>query len=979
MQDLISADFLFDKGNGIEKGRVLQAEIIQADEEIQICLKPGLGFLPMLFYWHPFDYPAVISIKKINGACIIGHNAYKVLDDSYYFILDDSFFYLKPEADVVEITISCNVKKLDVCDQRQLMREREMECDKTERRLLETEEKVEKLTQDLNCVVNSTIWKKTEPLRRWKDGRKDRSKNEASNDGIVKKYDSDTAINELIYTSMDVICIKDGLLTLEGWVICVEHEIRSAQLVLVDDCGIRHLYDLELKGRRDVADTLGVRFTGDCGINFCADYKSYSNQKILLNLNIEGKWYETDTEKVISATAAAGGDFYLEKYYDGEPPLDYWRFYENNIGKTRAVENEASEWKADVVVPIYNGMRYLPKLFEGIEKTRVDYRLILIDDCSPDEEIYPYLKKYAERNKRVVLFRNEENLGFVASVNRALKETVSHVVLVNTDVELPDRWLERMLAPVYTEERVASVTPFTNSATIFSFPKFCEDNPLFLGLDVDTIDAAFQKVSPRYTVTPTGVGFCMTLNREVISAIGVLDAETFQMGYGEENDWCQRAMSIGYHNVYAENLFVYHNHGGSFQSETKKRLLKENGKRLLQKHPNYQLDVEDFCRRDPNRDIRTYVKFELMFHSDIPLIMAFDHDLGGGAASYLDEKLALELEEGRMVAIVRYNKISDRYTLKLQYGENDVQIVARNRKEIMKLLQMRSYEQIWINELATYRELQQWLLDIITLRDNNTQYLKMLIHDYFSVCPSLNLVDASCRYCGLPDDAGICEKCLSENQYIYNDEYHDIVNWRQDWARILKKCDEIIVFSKDSQIRLQDVYPELQSVRLIPHHVEPLPAVHKECKTTETVNIGILGAISGQKGLGVLKQMIAYLEEHREVNMHLVLIGEAAVELNSSVLTITGHYKREDIPELTKLYDIDAFFIPSIWPETFSYTTAEVMFMELPIAVYDIGAPAERVRHYEKGLIIDRMDEDISELVMTLFKFAKEGTVLCRQ
>ena len=75
MQDLISADFLFDKGNGIEKGRVLQAEIIQADEEIQICLKPGLGFLPMLFYWHPFDYPAVISIKKINGACIIGHHA----------------------------------------------------------------------------------------------------------------------------------------------------------------------------------------------------------------------------------------------------------------------------------------------------------------------------------------------------------------------------------------------------------------------------------------------------------------------------------------------------------------------------------------------------------------------------------------------------------------------------------------------------------------------------------------------------------------------------------------------------------------------------------------------------------------------------------------------------------------------------------------------------------------------------------------
>ncbi|WP_330582768.1 glycosyltransferase [Suipraeoptans intestinalis] len=50
--------------------------------------------------------------------------------------------------------------------------------------------------------------------------------------------------------------------------------------------------------------------------------------------------------------------------------------------------------------------------------------------------------------------------------------------------------------------------------------------------------------------------------------------------------------------------------------------------------------------------------------------------------------------------------------------------------------------------------------------------------------------------------------------------------------------------------------------------------------------------------------------------------------------------------------DIDIFLIPSIWPETFSYTTEEIMQMGMPVMSFDIGAPAERIKKYEKGLII---------------------------
>ena len=37
----------------------------------------------------------------------------------------------------------------------------------------------------------------------------------------------------------------------------------------------------------------------------------------------------------------------------------------------------------------------------------------------------------------------------------------------------------------------------------------------------------------------------------------IFDAKTFGKGYGEENDWCQRAIEKGYKNVHVENLFVF--------------------------------------------------------------------------------------------------------------------------------------------------------------------------------------------------------------------------------------------------------------------------------------------------------------------------------------------------------------------------------------------------------------------------------------
>ena len=54
------------------------------------------------------------------------------------------------------------------------------------------------------------------------------------------------------------------------------------------------------------------------------------------------------------------------------------------------------------------------------------------------------------------------------------------------------------------------------------------------------------------------VGFCSVYQTQVIDDIGVFDAETFGRGYGEENDFCNRAEQAGYHHVMCDDTFVYH-------------------------------------------------------------------------------------------------------------------------------------------------------------------------------------------------------------------------------------------------------------------------------------------------------------------------------------------------------------------------------------------------------------------------------------
>ena len=77
---------------------------------------------------------------------------------------------------------------------------------------------------------------------------------------------------------------------------------------------------------------------------------------------------------------------------------------------------------------------------------------------------------------------------------------------------------------------------------------------------------------------------------------------------------------------------------------------------------------------------------------------------------------------------------------------------------------------------------------------------------------------------------------------------------------------------------------------------------------------------------------------------------------------VLGRYVRSDISELARQNGIGLWLIPSVCPETFSFTTREALATGLPVLTFDLGAQAEAVRGAPNGMVLTSDPDDIPAL-----------------
>ena len=246
-----------------------------------------------------------------------------------------------------------------------------------------------------------------------------------------------------------------------------------------------------------------------------------------------------------------------------------------------------------VVVPVHNAAALVERCLASVlAHTTGRARLLVIDDASTDPAIAPLLARCTGL-ARVRVLRNPQNLGFTATANRGIAEAgADDVVLLNADAEVGPQWLSGLRRAACAAEDIATATAVSDNAGAFSVPELEQANALPAAWPfAASARALWQHAGLAYPELPTGNGFCLYIRRTAIDAVGALDAAAFPQGYGEENDFCQRAARAGMRHVVAGNVLVRHARSASFGDARRAALGAAGMAVLRERWPAYERDV----------------------------------------------------------------------------------------------------------------------------------------------------------------------------------------------------------------------------------------------------------------------------------------------------------------------------------------------------------------------------------------------------
>ena len=626
----------------------------------------------------------------------------------------------------------------------------------------------------------------------------------------------------------------------------------------------------------------------------------------------------------------------------------------------------------DVVIPVFGQLELTIRCIQSVLNSSIStpFELTVIDDGSEDELVGETLQKLAMEMSFSFL-RNSGNFGFVATSNRAFELHPSRdVLLLNSDTVVYGDWLDRLRSIAYSHDAIGTVTPITNDAGISQYPHSAHFDVTRTDLGVEgfeRLDEIAAHANPgEWVESPTGSGDCMYVTRACLNDVGQFDIDLYGHGYGEENDFSQRALHLGWKNVITPSVFVFHLGGASFGT-TKATRIAAAAKVIMKHNPDFSDDVANFIELDPLGPLFDRISvFLTRSHTQNRAILIVTHNWGGGTERHVQE-LYLSLEKRGIPVLICRPDIDN--ADKINFFDNYINTrshtislrISNSPDLFINCLQQLGVAEVHIQNLAGYSDTMPDYL--ATALANSSVPYKITVNDYQYWCPRINLVGLSGYYCGEPS-ALSCQICIDTLGSPFGTPL--IWRWRAGHERLLRGAIQVLTPSRDAASRIERHLPGL-SVEVKPYEPVPQDSIatpspvkdfvwhNVNARASDTSRIGIIGAISVGKGSQVLEDVAQYAISN-ELPLDFVVIGYTDRDATFSEMdnvSILGSYEDSELDYILSQLDLDAIWFPAVWPETYAYTLSAALKTGIKLVAFDLGAVAERIRYSGDGILLE--------------------------
>jgi GT2 family glycosyltransferase/glycosyltransferase involved in cell wall biosynthesis len=619
-----------------------------------------------------------------------------------------------------------------------------------------------------------------------------------------------------------------------------------------------------------------------------------------------------------------------------------------------------------IVVPIHNAASDVERCLESIfANTRGAFLLILIDDASSDPSIADLLEAAVKR-PNVRAYRNDNNLGFTRTANLGIGLAGRRdVILLNSDTIVGPGWAQGLLIAAHSQAGIATATALSNAAGVFSVPEIGY-NEIPTWLTVEGYSRLVRQVSAALLpAVPTGNGFCMYIRRDALDRIGQFDEAAFPRGYGEENDFCMRADRQGLLNIVDDRTFVFHRRAASFGDE-KTKLLADGRLILDQRYTDYDGLIRQF-ESDPDfRTLRWRVRHALRKGEEDrirprPRILYVISTTTGGTPQ-TNADLMEALSDRYEPWVLR----CDSKTIELfRWGPDKPEAVERHRLArplVAMVHKSGEYDRVvadWLLrhafELVHIRHIAWHGLALPQIARRLGIPVVFSFHDFYTVCPTIKLLDENRQYCGgrCTASTGNCVAELWPEGDVSNLKHQFVQRWREMMADMFAACDAFVTTSPGARQTMFDNFAILREAdfRII-EHGRDFPAMEAMAATVERaepLRIVVPGNISTAKGADFINA-VAAADIDGELEFHI--LGDHGTVEPARNVVLHGQYRRDELADHIRAIRPHIGAILSIWPETYCHTLTELWACGVPVFVFDMGALGERLREYGGGWLV---------------------------